>query len=244
MEKLLRIAICEDKDAETQNLTEMIETSGYPVSVISYPAGEALLRDFEPDMFNLIFLDIYMHGMNGIETARAIRRIDSKCGLVFITNSPDFALEGFEVDAMQYLLKPAEPEKIHQLIVKCAELIKHLGEEPTCSVRVDGTVEDLPLADIMYVDIYNKSCIIHLPDSTVQAAETINEMEQRLPSPPFYRCHRSYIVNLDYVREIDRDFFMKNGDVVYIRRGDVKAMKEAYMKYLIDLTRRKSYQED
>jgi DNA-binding LytR/AlgR family response regulator len=106
----------------------------------------------------------------------------------------------------------------------------------TITVVSDRHKKDINTCEIIYIEVLGKQSIIHLDDENIPLYTTLDELEKQLRFPPFIRCHRSYIVNLDQVKTIDRDFTMANGDTVYIRRGDQWKMKRAYQDYTLSRT--------
>jgi DNA-binding LytR/AlgR family response regulator len=214
----LRIAICEDDDKDAKHLSSLIRKSGVYADISFFKNGEAFL-DVQPmGKFDLVFLDIYMGSITGIEVARILRNADGRCGIVFTTSSEDFRSEAFDVGASQYLIKPVEKEKLFKVLKKR----KPDRRRKICTINVKGTHVDIPYGDIMYVEVKNHNCIVHTIDDEIDTGTTmtIENFINLLPDSRFMRCHKSYIVNLSFVQSVDRDFLMKNGDTVYIRRSD------------------------
>jgi DNA-binding LytR/AlgR family response regulator len=215
-------------------LTEQMASRGVEFEISLFRSGEEFMSCFESGRFDLIFMDVYMDGMNGVETARAIRERDERAEIAFTTTSPDHALDSYGVGAIQYLLKPLQREAIDALLRRLFNRIEKTNLE-VCSVTVDRLRRDIPLRDIMYAESDVKHCRIHTTTEVLTLACSIKSLESQLRPPSFLRCHRSYIVNFGYVREISSgDFKMKNGDKVYIRKGNVRACTDAYKAWLID----------
>jgi DNA-binding LytR/AlgR family response regulator len=220
----LRIAICEDSDKDAKHLSSLIKESGTNAEVSFFKSGEAFL-DVQPmGRFDLVFLDIFMGGIMGVEVARILRNADDRCGIVFTTSSEDFRAEAFDVGAAQYLIKPVVKEKLFKVLKKR----KPDRRRKICTISVKGTHIDIPYSDIMYVEVKNHNCIVHTVDGEISTGSTmtIEGFMKILPDSRFMRCHKSYIVNLSFVKSVDRDFLMKNGDTVYIRRSDLVKCKK------------------
>jgi len=222
----LRIAICEDMDADAAHLHSLIETSGIAADVSRFESGEAFLASRPVGRFDLIFFDIYMDGMSGLEAARLLREVDEDCGVVFTTTSEDHRPDAFDVGAEQYLVKPLDREKLDKLLKKRLALSRRISK--TCQVNVKGQRVDIPLDHIYHVEVRNHNCLIHTISGVIETGSTmtIEDFIPLLPPPRFIRCHRSYIVNLSYVQSVGRDFVMKNGHMVYIRRSDLARCRQ------------------
>lgn len=233
----VRIAICEDRAEDMGNLMDILYVSAdqnkisAKPQISTFPSGESFIEEFKEGDYDLIFLDIFMKDMTGMDTAKLIRRIDSDCAIVFTTTSKDFAIEGYKVDALDYIIKPAKDEEIIQLITKYLDSKKE-KEGPFITVIADYRKVDVTLSKIVYIEVIDKYCIFHTTERDIKSRMSMNELVDKL-SRPFLRCHRSYMVNLDYVKDITEDFIMKNGDVVYIRKNDYAHIKEEYLKYLM-----------
>jgi len=219
----LRIAICEDLDKDSEHLNSLIGESGIDAEVSLFKSGGAFLASQPAGKYDLVFLDIYMGNITGVDAARILRSSDEQCGIVFTTTSEDFRSEAFDVGAEQYLIKPVSKEKLLRV------LQKRTGgsRKKTCTVNVKGDHIEIPYDDIMYVEVKNHNCIVHMTDGEISTGTTmtIEGFQNILPSSRFMRCHKSYIVNLSFVKSVDRDFLMKNGDTVYIRRSDLAKCK-------------------
>ncbi|MDR0818170.1 MAG: LytTR family DNA-binding domain-containing protein [Oscillospiraceae bacterium] len=234
MQSPVRIAVCEDLDEDAERLTSLINEIGITADVTRFECGEDILTALTGANadFDLIFLDVYMKNITGIETARLLRAQGVVSRIVFTTTSLDFSLDAFDVEAEQYLVKPiVRNQKLERI------LTKHLQrtELETCPVSVKGVIVNIPIDDIMYIEAANHNCLVHTPTEVYETGRsmTLSSFDKILRPPRFVHSHRSYIVNLSFVANIDRDFLMKNGDTVYIRRGDVPAIREAYMNWLL-----------
>ena len=167
----------------------------------------------------------------GVEAARVLRELDDACGVVFTTSSADHMPEAFDVGADQYLIKPVDHEKLKKVLKK--RLTMKENSQKTCLVNARGKRIDIPLDHIYYVEVIDHNCNIHTANGVIETGSTmkLEDFVQQLPSPRFVRCHKSYLVNMSYVEKVDRDFIMKNGNRVYIRRGDVAKYAREFDKW-------------
>ena len=227
--EILRVAICEDSEMEQKRLLKIIEMGEYPAEPTVFGSGEAFLQEYHTGQFDVIFMDIYMNGMSGVDTVRSIREIDANVIIAFTTSSTEFALEGYRLDVFKYLEKPVQAKDVYEVLaftqMKQANRpkIKFKSGRQECSVA---------LSDILYAEQKGHYVTFYLTDRTsVRTADKLDCMQAQLPEPDFFRCHKSYLVNLAHVKTIDPElsaFVMENGDCVYIRRESLAASKRAF----------------
>ena len=262
----LRIAICEDDQIDIDSLKSQITESGVPAKIYTFADGNVLLSMFVPGFFQLIFLDIYFDNgggtakeeenerktgstpavrqkklsilptnATGMDIALKIRETDAEVWLAFITVSPDHAALGYKVDAKRYFNKPPDYDEVVALLQKAEEHFCGLHDE--ISLTIDRKRCRLRTWDIQYVEAQNKKCMIHMGTEILASNITIDGLSKLLTSPVFLRCHRSYIVNMDYVKGVDRDFTMLNGDKVYIGHLQQWQVRNEYRKHLLRLAK-------
>jgi DNA-binding LytR/AlgR family response regulator len=234
----LRIAICEDLEKDRELLLSRIRESGVPAKCEAFPSGEAFLEKWRPGLYHLVYLDVYMAELTGIQTARAIRERDTGVMLAFTTTSRDHSFEANKYLSLLYIEKPVTQETIdHTLTLAAAVRDKRRSEILTVAVETGRL--DVNHNDIVYVEVFNHRCILHLREGqkiTASTSASIDELDGQLPKPRFCRTHRSYIVNLDMVqRSNGTDFIMKNGDVAYITQKERRRILELYDEWLFRL---------
>lgn len=233
----LRIALCEDMKAESEILLRMIKESGLSVAVDCFFTGEAFLGVFKPGQYDLIFLDVYMGELSGVQTAEFIRATDTNVVIVFTTTSEDFTRESYRLNAYKYMLKPLN----HRDVLDSLELAiikRDRAQGATIQIVAEGDPITVPLADIVFIEASNRRSVFHMSDGTTHATTTtIDALEKLLTSPQFLRSHRAFIVNLDHVVDIEEDFVMDNGAHAYIRVKDYRKIKNAYDTYLFNSMR-------
>lgn len=239
MDKFLRIAICEDFEEDARHLLSCIEQSSIETSCRLFSSGEDFLTSFAEGQFDMIFMDIYMNGITGVEVVRKIREIDAKTVIAFTTTSLDHTLDGYRLGVLKYIEKPASQKDIDEALEMA--FIKRKSTA-YISLLIDGVQKELPLDSILYFEHQNHAVTINLTNGALRASQSVKlkDIEAKLPSPPFLRCHHSYIVNIKYVRSLDKElktFNMKNGGKVYIRRQDFKKSAETYKNYLFHTAR-------
>lgn len=236
----MNIAICDDLEVDRKILTDMINRyfteHNSLVNITTYHNGEDLISNFNNQNFDLIFLDIYMYKLSGIDTAKEIRKKDANSILVFITTSSDFALDAFDLDALQYLIKPITYDKIKKILDKC---LKQLSTNMRfIEVLEDGHPVKILLNEIYYIDVYDKYCFIHLKDKVIKTHSSLTKLWDFLENSSFLKCHRSYIVNMLYIHEmLSNDFILKNGEKIPITKNDKLNLKQTYLDFVFNQMR-------
>lgn len=195
MGKYLQIALCEDSDADASLLQGYVEQGGIPLRCERFKSGEALLRSFHPERYDLVFMDICMKGMRGIEIVEEIRKTDENVVIAFTTSSPDYTRESYRLGALKYLDKPVKAKDVKEALELA--LLKRRSRAYV-KLLISGKHRDIPLDSIHYFEQCDHIVKIHMSGGFLQTSQTVrmNSIEIELPSPPFYRCHHSFIVNL------------------------------------------------
>ena len=234
MEKL-SVAICEDSPADRDRMEAVLASADIACRCEWFEDGESFLARFSYGKYDLVLLDIYMGEMAGVEVARRIRETDPDVMLAFVTTSADFAMEGYRNRVERYVLKPYREEEVHEVLASAARRIEALGER---ALVVAGEV--IPLSRIRYAEQNNHTTVLHLMEGEIRRTGRLDDIERELPCPPFYRGHKSFLVNLDHVRRIDHDlkaFEMDDGRYAYIRRASVREAQRVFEARLIERTR-------
>lgn len=227
------IAVCDDNPSDLAHMQALLRESGVAADAALYSSGEALLDAVRGGAsYGVYFIDVVMDGLSGIETARQLNQISPRnFDLVFTTNSADFALDAFGVSAVDYLLKPIDPEKLQRAVARC----QNLAALPEC-ITLSKNKKDYRIvkAEIVYIESYAHSCVFHTNDSEFSASVAIGAVLPQLNDAAFVRCHKSYIVNLAYVRKMNGDhLLLRNGTVIPTGRSMRKQLYALYDEYLI-----------
>ncbi len=246
----LNIVIVDDREADREALRRDIRSwrghgSDRAGTVLCYPSGEAMLERFEPGTVQLVFMDIYMGALNGIETARRLRAADRRLFIVFLTTSSDFAFDAFPIHPFDYILKPYEPRKVYEIL---DETLRSLApEDPTVPIRlvsserfVSNGVYNIPLYNIFSVVSQRHTVEVCMADGQrLLSNMRFGEIEALLSADPrFLLCNRGLLVNMDQVSSLDGDaFLMKDGSKCPIRvRGRAKTVAD-FSQYRIEKMR-------
>lgn len=234
---MIKVAICEDSKMDRGILQRIIEflmkERGILFKIAVYESGEELIEGYGNHPYDLIFLDIMMGGMDGIETGRRIREKDQKVEIVYCTSSKDFAIAAYEIHAMGYLLKPFEPGRIGAVVDYYIQ--KHPQQNQNfIEVKSHRKSVIIPFRDIIYMESDNKVVYIHTTtQGDVKVYNRLDVLEQEINDERFLRCHQSYFVNLQYVAGVvDSDFIMLNDCMIPIRKSGRKLIVKRYEEYL------------
>lgn len=249
----LRIAICEDNEEDAQRLIFLASAAHNDSEITVFPDARTFVTEYRPGCWDLVFADIYMPDGSkgeravGLDVVGALRRVDPLVPVVFTTTSPEFALEGFRLDADQYLIKPVESRDVKRVVDSALRAKEML---PGVLVRANRQDVNLSPQRIMYAGQDGHYCTVHLTDGNLletrmkldELEEAILSLDRRRMQEQFYRSHKSYLVNLSFVEGIDPNgkfLVMADGGHATIRRGMGKRAKEAWEGWMFETTRRK-----
>ena len=226
----LRIAIVDDERIICEQVENFIQKEHRDCRIDTYLSGQAFLE--AKKQFDLVFLDIQMEGMNGMDTARAFRKMQPEAVLIFVTGSKEYVFEAFDVSAFHYLLKPLEERKFAEVLNRA------IGESQRCKAKRQERLfirkKNLTIdqKDILYIESRGKKVDIHTLKETFSIYGAMNELEMQL-SGSFYRCHRGYLVNMAYITEYGADSITLTGGArVYLTKKKHGEFVKAYMWYL------------
>lgn len=234
----MRIAIVDDLPSERAllrgRLERALERRSVQADILDYGSGEAFLSAARAERFDVAFLDIYMDGMSGVEAAKELRAFDAACLLIFTTTSTDHALEGFQVRATHYLVKPFAEEEIDWLMDEILARIPH--SDKYMDVKAGGGSIRLSYGSIVFAEHFAHMIYIHTPAGKPLATRmAFKEFSAPLREDPrFFVCGRGAIVNLEHAADFeDAAFVMDEGSRVLISREQEKAARQAFMEFLL-----------
>ena len=229
----LKIAICDDNTHEAGMLSELTktwsETNGHSVFSRSFPSAESFLFEYEENNnFDILLLDVEMGKMNGIELAKILREQKIRIEIIFVTTHREFYGEGYEVDALHYLIKPVSKEKLFAALNKAAERIA--VSVPPIIISSGGETLRIDKSTVLYAEAFLHYISLHTENGEYRIKENFGEFESRLGAG-FFRCHRSYIVSLRAVAKISRSSVtLSNGKELPLSRGKYDDINRAYIR--------------
>ena len=232
---MAKIAVVEDNDAMRAQLCGFIaqyaQESGHQLDVTAFSDGAQLVEPYRPG-FDIIFLDIEMPKLGGMPTAERIRRQDPDVVLVFVTNMAQYAIRGYEVDALDYVLKPVN---YYQFCTKLSRAIQRVQRRRGGQVVLQlagGGIQLLDTADIYYLETHSRMLYYHTSKGEFAARASLQSAEKQLAEYHFVRCNQCYLVNLAYVKGIENDFALVKNDRLEISRRQRTAFLTAVASYM------------
>lgn len=233
---MLQVAVCDDEVIECCNMARKIkailEEMNIPCIIRQFWSGRELLQALES--FDIVFLDIIMGDLDGMKTAQIFREKASDKILIFVSSSREYVFEAYDVEAFQYLLKPVDDRKLKSVLQRAVLKTESRSEEFIIVSR-ERQKTKLFLDEIYYFEIKGRVVDVHGAEGISAYYEQIGELENKLRDKGFFRCHKSYLINLKYVDGYNRqEVILENGERIVIakRRYDqfvqevLKVMRE------------------
>ena len=232
--EMIRIAIVEDSPENGQQLKSLIERFGRENSLdfqfSLFTNGVDFISDYFPQ-YDLIFMDIDMPLLNGLETTKILRKLDSSVPLVFVTNLEKYAINGYDVGAIGFIVKPLNYATLSVKMQRFMSMI-HKDEDAYLVVSSKSSVRKVSLSDIYYITVDGRYVILHTKDGEIEHHKSMKAMEAELTSHDFVRCDNSSMVNLKYVTAINCQSAVVHGETVPCSRNGHKVLLDAFTMYL------------
>ena len=233
---MMRIAVCDDRPEQLEQIhKEILAWNGRTaeVEVCCYDNGDALLNDHHAAPFDIVFLDVIMPLLGGMEIAKEIRRSDLLVKLVFLSVSSEYAVDAFGVKASNYLLKPVVPAKLHQCLDELYAQSEAMGRR--IYIKGVGSLHRVPVRNIEYIESQNKRILFVLSDGqTILSCEPLYAYEEKLTMKDgFFKCSRSFIVNINHIDTFThKEIRTHSGARIPISRSCHREFESAYLSYL------------
>lgn len=236
---MIHIAICDDSKQERQILAVLFkryqELHATPLQIHIFQNGFSLLDAIDQGKrFDITILDILMPGENGIEIARNIRASGADTEIIFLTSSPEYAVDSCEVKAQNYLLKPVTEEKFFASI---DSILAELDEKDTASFIIYTTEKQysrIRVSSLVYGEVTHRTITLHLADQTmISAVMTFTEFQDILKAyPDFIYPHRSYAVNMNYIQYVTKsDIILTDGQKIPLSRNNYMKISEQFLNF-------------
>ncbi len=234
---MLRIAICDDEEKCLLDTKRMLEkwsaATSSQLEIDCFDNGDTLIRESNIVQYDIVFLDIIMPLLNGMDTAKELRGRDKTVKIIFLTSSPEFALQSYSVKATDYCLKPITYQRLKEIMDDCAAV--KCQEPENLTLKTVGGYQKIYLHDIEYIEAQNKRVFFFLGSGKVlEVVQPLYTFETELSvSKGFFKCHRSYLVylpNVDYFN--NTEIKTKSGRHIPIARGYGKALQDTYFSIM------------
>lgn len=230
-----KIAVCDDERTMlrqlSQYLTQIQDELGEQFDLAYFASSEELLAHTPKDV-QVILLDISMGNMTGMECARTLRSKGCEAAIIFITNLTEYAVEGYEVRAFAFLPKPVLYAELKDRLTRCFHQIDR-QHKAVLPIETDAGIEMLFIEEILYAEVYQHETSFALTDKRVTGAVQLSQIEERLSPHGFFRCHRSYLVNMAKIKRIGTDaVVMPDGASIPVSRHRRKKFLDAFAGYM------------
>lgn len=231
---MLRIAVVDDENIYIEQITQYIQQyadeKNRSILTETFRDGSDLLKSYS-SQYDIILLDIEMEEMSGMDTAREIRKINQDVVLVFITNMAQYAINGYEVGALDYVLKPLNYYTFSVRLERAIARVKKRQTEEILLNLPDG-IKRLKADAVYYIEVQNRMLHYHTGEGVFTVRGTLQGAEDMLRESHFVRCNHWYLVNLQYVSEIRKNIVIVAGDELEISRRNKTAFLSALTDYM------------
>lgn len=229
---MIRIAVVEDSEADFARIKECLQylsdADDVQFEIDHYPTGAAFIAKYSPS-YDIVFMDIDMPGMNGMETAQTLRQVDRAVVLIFITNMAQYAISGYSVEALDFIIKPINKYsfamKIRRAIARTTK-----RTDDTISVKGDGIIHRVQISSIKYLEVSGHYVVYHTMSEDITEYSTLKEVQKRIDRAYFVQCNRSFLVNLKYVDAVNRESVIVDGTEIFISRK----MRHSFLSATMD----------
>ncbi|HBF5510860.1 TPA: response regulator transcription factor [Clostridioides difficile] len=234
---MYRIVICEDDITQIAFLRECIlkslEGISSQIELFEFNSGEELLET-NLEGIDIFFLDIKMLQLTGMDVAKIIRETNNTSEIIFITSIVDYIQEGYKVRAYRYLLKPIDFGDLNESILSCiSDIIKK--RENFMLIENKGIINKILINSIMYIEVRKKVLTIHTKNDTYYTKNSMDKIELELEKYNFFRCHKSYLINLEYIQFICKNTVVINGKDIPVSKYRMANLKKKLTYVLGDV---------
>lgn len=232
----MRVCVLEDEKIVADKLCSFIEKycaeQGVCVEVQVFPDAFALLEGYHADV-DILFMDIQLPVMNGMEAAKKIRETDEKVLIVFVTNLAQYAVEGYDVNAFDFILKPVEYDGFRMRFARIIKELEHRSADKYINISSKSGFRRIKLADLLYVEVINHDLIFHTrEEGEISTRGTMKKLAESLSGECFALCSNCYLVNLAHVKQADKAAVLSDGTELPISRNSRKSFFGELAKYL------------
>ena len=191
--------------------------------------AELFLNQYKP-VYDVVLMDIDMPGMNGMAAARRLRKLDEQVVLMFVTNLAQYAINGYEVSAVDYVIKPLDYAKFEFKLTRALSMAPPKNKQMVF-VRTEDGIVSVDQEDVTYVEVQGHSLFYHTVSETYRVRGSLKQAEADFMPPRFFTCNKCYIINLSYVEEVKNNVAVVAGEEVMISRPKKKAFMDALAAY-------------
>lgn len=232
---MLQLAVCDDERVFRSDLRKILGTElelcGIDYHISEFTSGEELIAGLEKADCQILFLDIEMKGIDGVEAARRLRETKRQMEIVFVTSYADFVFQGYEVRALNYILKPYEPEKIAAVLHTALEALDIEAEKYYVIDQRGGSIR-VPLSSVKYFSSDRRTVHAVTTEQEYTFYEKLSDLETELPDT-FVRIHNRYLVHLKYLEAVRQNTAVVDGEELPVSRSCKSGLSIAFAKYML-----------
>ena len=232
---MLLIAIADDDAEDAGRLKKYVVRycDEHRLAAVTHVFSDGMDFVRSGESYDIVFLDIQMKTLDGLETARFLRKIGKESILIFVTNMAQFAIKGYEVDALDFIIKPATEASIHYVLDKAMKRLSGISGTVLAIKTAEETVS-LPSNDIIYIEVFDHVLIYHTETGEYSCRGRLSDVLEKLDPERFVLCNRSYIVNLRYVSKVSKDTLMVGNTQIPVSRSHRQELMQRFSSYLGD----------
>ena len=240
--ELLRVAIVEDDDSYAETLQEYLnkyeQENEVRFQVVRYEDGADLVEKYHGD-FDILIMDIELKFMDGMTAAQHIRKMDSNVIIIFVTNMPQFALKGYQVDALDYVLKPISYYAFSQRLERALERMERRSTKKYITLHLKGRVQKVNILNIMNIEALQHDLNYHMDRDgvTYTVRGIIKDLEANLKDYYFFRCHKGYLVNLAYVESVGEATVQIGEEQIPVAKLRKKELLNEFNRYISEVSK-------
>ena len=231
---MIKIAIVEDEAMYAKQLEEFLhqyeKENGEAFDITIYSDGDQIVNKYQ-SQYDIILMDVEMKFMDGMSAAEEIRKMDTEVVIIFITNMPQYAIQGYKVNALDYILKPISYFSFSESMVRALAKVK-TPEKEYITIVLKGGKKKLDVARICYVEVQDHVLIYHTLDGDFETKGTMRDTDNQFDPKKYFRCNRCYLVNLEFVETYQGSDIMVNGDTIQVSRSRRKPFLDALNEYM------------
>ena len=234
---MIEIAICDDDkftvDYIVNTLTHISKKNNLYINIHTFTSGMEFISNYNPSKsYDIIFLDILLDSLNGIDIAKHIRENNDITKIIFISSSSEYILDGYDVEASNYLIKPLDYEKLNKVFIKAIKSLYNTNSK-LLKINQGSKTITLPLSKVLYFEVYNRKVIAILDNSTIEFYSRLSDIEVLISNYNFVRCHRSYLVNVCKISQLSSsEITLNNFTKIPIGKKYINNVENAFFKFI------------